>query len=488
MNKIITDGTRLIDSAGRERIFNGVNICDKGVFNSEKGVREYGMLWEKGLARKLKEKGFNLVRLGITWDAVEPEKGVYNEEYIEKIISIINECEKNKIYVYLDMHQDLYSGFGDGCGDGAPSWATITDKYKYHKEKFVWAEGYFWGKAVHRAFDNFWNNKNDIQTEYFKMWKHLASRTGNSDYILGYDVMNEPFPGKDGGKVFARIVAGVVKVTLTDCSIKKRKIIKYSLSNKNRHKILDFYNGEILRKITSSADSIIKKFDTEKYSPFINRAADALCRDSEKIIIMENSYYSNLGIPYSCPVPEIDGEKVKNAVFAPHAYDFMVDTPSYKYASNERIKAIFDEHKRSQERLGLPVIVGEWGGFTEGNEWFGHIKFLLDLFDKNHWSSTYWCYFKGFLESELVNTVLCRPYPIAVTGEIKEYNYDRRNNTFTILYNQKKEYEFPTEIFLNSLPKEIITDGDYTVEPINEKASVLVVKTALGDNRITVVF
>ena len=30
MDKILTSGTSFVDEYGRERIFNGVNLCDKG--------------------------------------------------------------------------------------------------------------------------------------------------------------------------------------------------------------------------------------------------------------------------------------------------------------------------------------------------------------------------------------------------------------------------------------------------------------------------
>ncbi|MBP9989035.1 MAG: cellulase family glycosylhydrolase, partial [Ruminococcus sp.] len=199
--------------------------------------------------------------------------------------------------------------------------------------------------------------------------------------------------------------------------------------------------------------------------------------------IMENSYYSNLGVPYSSPAPIVNGTTDKNVIFAPHAYDFMVDTPSYKYANNERIKAIFDEHKRSQERLNVPVIVGEWGGFTDGNEWFHHIKFLLELFDRNHWSQTYWSYFRGITESELFKDVLIRPYPVAVTGKIIEYSYNRESNSFSLEYAQDKEFDEPTQIFLHKKISAVEADGEYEI-----KNSILNLRTKPGNHKIKIVF
>ncbi|MGN1169589.1 MAG: cellulase family glycosylhydrolase, partial [Acutalibacteraceae bacterium] len=151
-------GMRIVDSHGRERIFNGINVCDKGHYDNETKKRTYSLEWTKGLAHKFKEHGFNLIRLGFTWDAVEPEPGKINEKYISFLKSVLDECEQEGIYVYLDMHQDLYSAAGIPVGDGAPGWATKPGKYEFQKTKLVWAEGYFWGRAVHQAFDSFWDN------------------------------------------------------------------------------------------------------------------------------------------------------------------------------------------------------------------------------------------------------------------------------------------------------------------------------------------
>lgn len=494
MEKISAKDCRLVDEYGRERIFNGINVCDKGRYNPETRKRDYGTIWEKGLAKKLKASGVTLVRLGITWDAVEPGQGQYNDAFIESIKEILDECEQSEVKAYIDMHQDLYSGFGDGDGDGAPDWACMTGKYKFHKAKLVWAEGYFFSPAVHTAFDNFWNNSplngRGIQDRYADMWKYVAEKLGNHPAVMGFDVMNEPFPGSDGGKVFRKLAGNLVSTTVKDKSIHLSEIGRLALKNETRHKVLDIYDGENLRKVTSSADELIKRFDTQKYLPFLNRMTNTIRGlGNDKIIFMENSYYSNLGIPYSCPVPAPKKKREDNIVFAPHAYDFMVDTPQYKYANNDRIKAIFDEHKRSQERLKVPVIVGEWGGFTEGNEWFHHIRFLLKLFDSNKWSHTYWSYFKGFCETELFTDILTRPYPMAVTGEIQSYCHNIDNNTFELTYEQSADFDVPTEIFLHKSPACVETNGTYTIEKTgNRDCGILRLKTEKGTNKIKIRF
>ena len=158
MLKITTFEKKFIDSSGRQRIFNGVNLCEKGWHPDENSERQYAFNFSEELIADLSRKGFNLVRLGLTWDSIEPEPGKYNEENLDKIQKVADLCAKYGIYFYLDMHQDLYSGAPLTAGDGAPAWACITDGAKFTPTKLVWAEGYFWGKAVHKAFDHFWAN------------------------------------------------------------------------------------------------------------------------------------------------------------------------------------------------------------------------------------------------------------------------------------------------------------------------------------------
>lgn len=493
MERIYVKGTKIFDSYGRERIFNGINVCDKGCANEKTGKHDYDLAWDGELCNDLYAHGFNLIRMGITWDAVEPEPGKFNTEYLNKIRSYLDECEQKGIYVYLDMHQDLFSHYGESIGDGAPDWATDTGKYKPVPTRFVWAEGYFWRRFVHKAFDNFWENKpvqgKGLQDWFCEMWQFVVSELGSHPAVIGYDMFNEPFPGKSGGKVFRSLIKNLVVTTITDSSVSKIELIKRALS-KEKATVLNLYNSKVFRKITSAGDAIIRDFDLNRYFPFLSKVSSSIREiDKDKILIMENSYYSNLGIPYSCPVPEVNGKPDSNVIYTPHAYDLMVDTPAYKYASDDRVGSIFAEQKRSQERLGIPVIVGEWGGYSEGTEWFPHVKFLLSLFDSYKWSNTYWAHFIELRETELFNDVLTRPYPRAVTGEIVSYCHNREEESFTLSYKQDKVYDVPTEIFVHKPVKGVEADGEYTITPIeNSQGSVVKLTTSPGEHTIKITF
>ncbi len=490
MDKIVSKGKTFVDSHGRERIFNGINIVDKEPFKFGKTSQCYAN--ELNIIDEFYERGFNMVRLGITWSAVEPEPGEYNEELIDSLVKILDRCEQKGIYAFIDMHQDLYSAGIDGVGDGAPRWAIMTDGRPAIPHKFVWAEPYFWGPACHRAFDNFWNNTpyrgKGLLDYYADMWKHLASRLKDHPALFGFDLLNEPFPGTDGGRIFRKLVASVVKVTLTDKRIDRKKLISDALSKDTRMKVFDQYNGEILQTIGNSSKKLLAKFDTLKYTPFINKVAAAIRTATDNgVIFVDNCYYSNLGIPCSNVPVMVGGRRETNQCFTPHGYDFMVDTPLYKYASNYRIKTIFDEHKRTQERMNVPVIVGEWGGFSEGVDWFPHVRFVLNMFDSNKWSNTYWAYFNGLLDAPVMS-VLTRPYPRAVTGAIDSYSYDCENDVFILSYTQDRAYDVPTEIFAHKPIDRVETDGKWSSSPVGDTSSVVSVTTDTGTHTVKIYF
>ena len=490
MDKISILGTSFVDEYGRERIFNGVNLCDKG-WPDENGKLCHVYEYDDKMFRALAENGFNIVRLGITWAAVEPECGKYNEKYIDGVRKMLDQCEKYGLYAYIDMHQDLYSNYCYEWGDGAPEWACLTNGKKKKDIKIVWAEGYFWGKSVHNAFDNFWTNKTykgkGLLDRFADMWKYVAEKLGDHPALFGFDMFNEPFPGSDGGKVFRQLIKGLVKVTLTDKRINKAKLIKDAVKL-DIPAVLEQYNGDILHDVALGAAELVEKFDRERYTPFLNKTAGAIRSVTDNgIMFIDNCYYSNLSIPCKAGPIEYDGKAEEKMCFSPHGYDFMVDTPLYKHASSSRTDAIFGEHHNTQKRLGIPVLVGEWGGYSEGTEWYPHIHHLLKFFDDRKWSNTYWAFHEGLINDGIMNE-LNRPYPSAVTGEIKAYCHDRKENTFTLTYEQTKDFETKTVVYLHSEPKEIVCTGEYELVPCTYGGFTLEIKTSVGSHELKVTF
>ncbi len=48
--------------------------------------------------------GFNFVRLGVMWEAVERAPGQYNLTYLDEVESLINRLGEKGIYTLVDAH------------------------------------------------------------------------------------------------------------------------------------------------------------------------------------------------------------------------------------------------------------------------------------------------------------------------------------------------------------------------------------------------
>lgn len=63
--------------------------------------------------------GINFVRLGVMWEAVEREAGVYDLDYLDRVQTIINKLGERGIYTLVDAHQDVFAR--QMCGEGFPN-------------------------------------------------------------------------------------------------------------------------------------------------------------------------------------------------------------------------------------------------------------------------------------------------------------------------------------------------------------------------------
>lgn len=173
------------DSYNRIQIYRGVNVC-----NSSKSAPDF-LPWhtEEDYA-KLKKWGFNLVRFLVYWEAIEPEKGKYNLEYVEKVKEHIAILNKLGIDVIIDLHQDLYSR--KFTGNGFPNWALPPKEYSF-KNQTKWWLNYFQPYVI-ECYRYFWSNDN-LKNSYLQyigfVHDKIACPFSN---VIGIDVFNEPFP------------------------------------------------------------------------------------------------------------------------------------------------------------------------------------------------------------------------------------------------------------------------------------------------------
>ena len=95
----------IIDSYGRTTLLHGVNAVYKvspyipsdGAFDPKNSLNDDDIA-------DLKKWGFNFVRLGVMWEGVEREPGVYDMAYLAEVEALINRLGEAGIYTLVDAH------------------------------------------------------------------------------------------------------------------------------------------------------------------------------------------------------------------------------------------------------------------------------------------------------------------------------------------------------------------------------------------------
>jgi endoglycosylceramidase len=185
-------GRWVTDAQGRVVILHGINMVYKLPPYAPDAIG-----FDDDDAAFLAGEGYDTVRLGVIYKAVEPTIGSYDERYLDRIAGTVQTLGRHGIVSLLDFHQDLYNEkFG---GEGLPDWAVQDDGLP-NQPQLNFTLDYFLEPGLNAAFGNFWNNAaagdgSGLQDHYAAAWRHVAARFGGNPDVLGYDLFNEPWPG-----------------------------------------------------------------------------------------------------------------------------------------------------------------------------------------------------------------------------------------------------------------------------------------------------
>ncbi len=389
------------DAYGRTVILHGLNTS-----SSAKDQKEH-QPWvnESDVEREYHSFGFNAVRYLIFWGAIEPEQGKYDEAYLAKVKERVEWYTKRKMYVVLDMHQDVY-GYGVG-GNGAPEWASSYTKIKnLIPDKWPWWIQNLEPKVI-RSYVQFfkYKKKKELQQHYINSWLKVVALFKDNPYVIGYDLMNEPH----GGKVLKTLTGGF-----------------------ERKWLINFYNRIL---------PAIRKEDTLRYIFFEPRSLGV-----------------NFGMKSHLPM--VKDTIVNKLVYAPHCYMTFVDVGGdYKKKHQKKLKQWFDYREQEAIKHKASILLGEFG-LSPGKKDFD--KYLQDIFaglDSRMGSWTYWASdlggwgpLKADRSPSPILHELLRIYPQAVAGELKNFQYDSEKKKFSMHFVSDTSITAPTII---SVPKEL---------------------------------
>jgi endoglycosylceramidase len=206
-------GPYMYDSSGRMVILHGVNVVYKHA--PYIAYPDPGTPWNFDAtdAKKMQQLGFNVVRLGIEWQALEPGSGGPNQPkictpgapgdphefnqavadaYLAHVKATVDLLARHGIYTLLDMHQDVYDKLFRG--EGAPEWAVCTDNVPIVPKGGRWSNNYS-NPQLDTAVGHFWRNDvvGDLQGQFDLVWATVAKYFKSDPWVIGYDPYNEPF-------------------------------------------------------------------------------------------------------------------------------------------------------------------------------------------------------------------------------------------------------------------------------------------------------
>lgn len=326
----------IYDQQGRYMLLRGVNYNVLGDYWQGNPGLAATKPYEANDIAMMAKYGFNCIRLLFSWSELEPERGVYNYDYIREIKTVIEEAVKHDIYVMIDMHQDAWGKYivspvSEACEfpnkgwDGAPEWATITDGASTCTTNGSRETA----PAVYHAFQNFWDNTDGIQDACIGAWQALVRETAQYPNVVGYDLLNEPGLG-------------------------------YKDLNQEGNRMGLYY------------DRLIKAI----------REAERNSGNPEHIIFFENSVTWKGGLPPYVPDPNFTREK--NIVFAPHNY-FEVITQDIL-----TIEQGFELYDALSKLFKMTMLIGEWGVFGDPAVDVEKLKRFCASEDKYLVGSTWW--------------------------------------------------------------------------------------------------
>ncbi len=478
---------RFYDGTGRQIILHGINYVNKDPLA--------GYLYPESADAfgAFRRWGFNCIRLGVMWAGLEPEPGAYDEAYLRGIGRQLDLAHERELFVYLDMHQDLFSVL---YSDGAPAWATAHEGLP-HVAGEVWSDAYVTSPAVQAAIDNFWRNapvpgalgKSEgpgLQDRLIACWRLLAERFGTHPAVIGYDLYNEPMLGSAapealnlqfsrGAELLAQR-AGDLPAPDQNAS-PDADLFALWASPEGRSQVLGLLDGPVYAEVMEAPRPVYNRFEREALMPFYERAAAAIRSvDSRRIIFLEASMGSNMGV-YSAIEPLAAGGP---QAYAPHGYDLVVDTPAVAEAGPARVELIFTRHGETARRLGLPMLVGEWGAYGAWPDTLPAARAVVRMFERLSCSDTYWDYRPG-MEGDACFPALSRPYPERVAGELESYAFDEERARFSCAWTENPAIPAPTQVYLpawfgfDPARLDLTPATDYRVEALGSGAVRLLI-------------
>lgn len=285
------------------------------------------------------------------------------------------------------------------------------------------------------TYKSFYDNKYDIQEKFTNFWKTVANYFKGDEYVVGYDLWNEPFPGGLFDTPLHWIYPS--NADMEQIMPVYRKVDK-SLREIDPNYILFFENMPFPDFLPLFGGLIIGKF-TER----VNKDENA-----NQVYNVHN--YCCLSGPTVCSGPEPDLETAKNSC------------PDYH-------KKKLKKNLQDAAELNVPLIVSEFGACSDSEACYHEVAGFVKEAEPNFISWMYWNYkpYGDFTTSaialvkkegifqedgsiqEVKERSLTRAYVQYYQGKPLFFKADENKHGFETEFVFDKSIEGPNVIYLN---------------------------------------
>jgi endoglycosylceramidase len=369
---------------GRAAILRGMNVS-----GTQKNAPYLDDKQEADYARIRADWGMDAIRFVMTWSAIEPSAGTYDEAYLDGVAERLAWAGAHGLSVVLDMHEDVY---GEGFGfDGAPRWTCDAARYS----AFVPATPWFLSTQdpnVEACVDDFYTRA-DLQERFAAAWRHVAARFAEEPAVVGFDVLNEPEWGS------------------------------YSIFQFEPDRLAPLY-GRVVRAVRAAAPGWVAFL--EPSSSRNGGIPTSLTAFGFGDVVYAPHSYDSAAEGGGGFDPTHRGQILDNvAKLAVEANALGAALWIGEYGGVATAPGIVEYMTAQYDAAGQAAAGGAYWAYDDGG--YG----VVDA--------------DGSERTELVDA-LVRPYPLRVAGDPIAYAFDAATSTFTFSYTPDASLKLPTEI------------------------------------------
>lgn len=339
------------DDNNQPIILNGFNLRDIGSTTyMTKGA-------SKEQLQKIKDKGFNAIRLAMQWEVFQPNRGIngFDNTKFSQLKTIVNDAKAVGVYVILDPIHGTNKGDCNGTSGHIPAWAQVVKN----------------GVCQQRI-----GAINANASDYIKK---IAQDYANEPIVAAVDLANEiqPMPYSDDVALL---------------SMYNKLIDDYRSIDEHKILMIEPQGGDKLQTANSIARTITNK---------------------SNIIFSSHFYYGGPRDAQGNMLPgcSASGYSGSGTVCGNKTYEKQ---NGYVYPNKNDLEAhiVANLNMLADPQVRLPLFVGEYNipqGQPNANQW---LQDMTSLFKKHNLSRTLWVFYNRGYPAGYETCADGRPNPL----------------------------------------------------------------------------